>query len=359
MLLAAGAGRPGRGLDAGRVGKVIEALERSGLAAAALARRLEEIVRAAREHFEAMDFGFLYDEPRQLFAIGYRVSRWLARRRALRPPGLRGAPHQLRRHRSRRCPRLALVPPRAAHDSGGAGHRAGVVVRLDVRVPHAGSRHALPRRKPARPDVPAGGAAAAGVCPGPRGSVGHLGVRLQRAGPRSDLSVLELRRARPGPGARARRGPRHRALCHGPGRDVRRPRRRAELRRAGARGRAGRVWVLRGAGLHALRASRRHPRGGDSRLHGPPSGHDGGRAGQRPPGRRACASASTPSPSSRPPSCCCRSGRPATCRSCGPAAKRCARRATSASPRRPSCAASPRPPSRCRAPISCPTAATW
>ena len=72
-LLAAGRGQ-GAGLDAGRVGKVIEAIERSGLAAAALVRRLEEISRAARELFEAMHFGFLYDESRHLFTIGYRVS---------------------------------------------------------------------------------------------------------------------------------------------------------------------------------------------------------------------------------------------------------------------------------------------
>jgi len=64
----------GDGLDPGRVGKVIEAIERSGLAAAALAHRLEQIARATHELFEAMDFEFLYDETRQLFAIGYRVS---------------------------------------------------------------------------------------------------------------------------------------------------------------------------------------------------------------------------------------------------------------------------------------------
>ncbi|HZV94825.1 MAG TPA: glucoamylase family protein [Candidatus Nitrosocosmicus sp.] len=70
------AGRPGDrdALDVGRVGKVIEAIERSGLAATALVRRLEELARVSRELFDAMDFEFLYDEPRQLFTIGYRVS---------------------------------------------------------------------------------------------------------------------------------------------------------------------------------------------------------------------------------------------------------------------------------------------
>jgi cyclic beta-1,2-glucan synthetase len=62
------------GLDAGRVGKVVEAIERSGLAAGALSHRLEEIARTARDLFEAMDFEYLYDETRQLFTIGYRVS---------------------------------------------------------------------------------------------------------------------------------------------------------------------------------------------------------------------------------------------------------------------------------------------
>jgi len=51
-----------------------DALERSALAGEALLERLETAARVAHDLFEAMDFAFLFDEPRQLFAIGYRVA---------------------------------------------------------------------------------------------------------------------------------------------------------------------------------------------------------------------------------------------------------------------------------------------
>jgi len=50
------------------------ALDRSAAAAGGLGRRLAEIARAAGELFTAMEFGFLYDTGRKLFAIGYRVA---------------------------------------------------------------------------------------------------------------------------------------------------------------------------------------------------------------------------------------------------------------------------------------------
>jgi cyclic beta-1,2-glucan synthetase len=50
------------------------AVDRSATAAAALARRLAEIARAAGELFVEMDFRFLYDPGRKLFAIGYSVA---------------------------------------------------------------------------------------------------------------------------------------------------------------------------------------------------------------------------------------------------------------------------------------------
>lgn len=42
--------------------------------AAALARRLETIAREAERLFEGMDFGFLYDGERHLFAIGFQAA---------------------------------------------------------------------------------------------------------------------------------------------------------------------------------------------------------------------------------------------------------------------------------------------
>ncbi len=53
---------------------LIEALERSASAARALERRLTALGETARNMFEAMEFGFLFDPSRLLLAIGYRVA---------------------------------------------------------------------------------------------------------------------------------------------------------------------------------------------------------------------------------------------------------------------------------------------
>src|SRR6202007_2953051 len=53
---------------------LIGLLERSAAAAKALSRRLATLARAAETSVAAMDFGFLFDPMRQLFAIGYRVT---------------------------------------------------------------------------------------------------------------------------------------------------------------------------------------------------------------------------------------------------------------------------------------------
>jgi cyclic beta-1,2-glucan synthetase len=60
--------------DRARIATTVEALEASARAADRLLRSLGHVERTARELFDAMDFAFLYDRPRQLFAIGYRVS---------------------------------------------------------------------------------------------------------------------------------------------------------------------------------------------------------------------------------------------------------------------------------------------
>ena len=58
----------------GRASTTVEALESSARAAESLLKSLEQVERSARDLFDGMDFEFLFDRPRQLFAIGYRVA---------------------------------------------------------------------------------------------------------------------------------------------------------------------------------------------------------------------------------------------------------------------------------------------
>ena len=67
-----GAGTPR--LDRGRVAKATEALERAALAGEAAARSAETLAASAVALAEGMDFTFLFDGARQLFAIGFRVA---------------------------------------------------------------------------------------------------------------------------------------------------------------------------------------------------------------------------------------------------------------------------------------------
>ncbi len=62
--------------DAGaliRVDALIRAIRSSAAEASALVRRLSAITQTAERIFQAMDFSFLFDNSRKLFAIGYRV----------------------------------------------------------------------------------------------------------------------------------------------------------------------------------------------------------------------------------------------------------------------------------------------
>jgi cyclic beta-1,2-glucan synthetase len=61
-------------LSLARADALIDAFERSALAAQALARRLSAIEAITAKMFAAMEFGFLFDPTRQLLAIGYRVA---------------------------------------------------------------------------------------------------------------------------------------------------------------------------------------------------------------------------------------------------------------------------------------------
>ena len=86
-------------------------------------RRLASRAGRARALVDAMDFSFLFDPMRKLFAIGYRVADGSARPEPLRSARVGGAAGQLRRDRQGRRARLALVPPRPRADAGGAAAR--------------------------------------------------------------------------------------------------------------------------------------------------------------------------------------------------------------------------------------------
>ena len=80
---------------------------------------------------------------------------------------------------------------------------AGILVRLDVRVPDAVAGHARARRQPARADQPSRGPSQQAYGERARRALGDLGVGLQRARPRAHVPVLEFRRARTGSQTRA------------------------------------------------------------------------------------------------------------------------------------------------------------
>jgi len=57
-----------------RIKAVILAFEASASEAAALHRRLQEVIQGSIKFFEEMDFSFLFDKARQLFSLGYRTT---------------------------------------------------------------------------------------------------------------------------------------------------------------------------------------------------------------------------------------------------------------------------------------------
>jgi cyclic beta-1,2-glucan synthetase len=57
-----------------RVDGLIQSIQQSAIEAASLCRRLLAIARQSEEMFEAMDFGFLFDDTRKLLSIGYRTA---------------------------------------------------------------------------------------------------------------------------------------------------------------------------------------------------------------------------------------------------------------------------------------------
>jgi cyclic beta-1,2-glucan synthetase len=67
-------GRIERGSSLVEIETLIESFNRSCLAGRSLERRLSSLKKDSMKMFAAMDFGFLFDETRQLLAIGYRVT---------------------------------------------------------------------------------------------------------------------------------------------------------------------------------------------------------------------------------------------------------------------------------------------
>ena len=256
-----------------------------------------------------MEFGFLFDPARKLFAIGYSVS----------DGSLDPNCYDLLASEARLTSFIAiakgdvavhtLVPARPRTDAGGSGIGARLVVGLDVRVPDAGLVMRLAAGEPLRPHVPARGAAADRVRAEAGSAVGGLGVRLQRPRPRAHVSVLELRR----PGLGLKRGlgedvviaPYATALAAmvDPAAAAR------NFARLAAAGGSGRYGFYEALDYTATRV----PEGASvrrrARVHGAPPGHDARRARQRAHGGVDAARASTPSRSSVRPSSCCRSVR--------------------------------------------------
>ena len=123
-----------------------------------LAARLAALAREADRLVAGMDFTFLYDSPRDLFAIGYRPVE----------ATLDAGHYDLLASEARLASFVAIargdVPVEHWFHLGrpltpSAAVGAAVLVRLDVRVPHAGPRARCTVGQPAREHEPAGRAA--------------------------------------------------------------------------------------------------------------------------------------------------------------------------------------------------------
>ena len=112
--------------------------------------------RASEQFIDTTELDFLFDRERHLFAIGYNVTEGRRDLDLLRRIGLRSASRELRRHRH--APRVAgaLVQAGPPDDAGRTASRARVVERVDVRVPHAASRHAQLSAHASSRDLPRG-----------------------------------------------------------------------------------------------------------------------------------------------------------------------------------------------------------
>ncbi len=231
-----------------------------------LARRCDELAR--------MDYGFLYDGERHLLAIGYNVAE---RTRDT-------SYYDLLASEARLASFVAIAQGQLPQENWFAlGRLLTTAGGGPVLLSWSGSmfEYLMPllvmpalRGHAARPDLPGDGAAADRLRPAARRALGHLGVRLQLGRREPELPVPRLRRAGPGPEARARGGPRRRALRLGARADGGA---RGVVREPAAPGRRGAGRALRPLRGHRLHAGARAARPGERHrplLHGAPPGHD-------------------------------------------------------------------------------------
>ena len=233
-----------RGDRVEHVHELIGQLEGAAVASRDLVERLSAAARVTRQLFDAMEFGFLFHLCPQ--GLRDRLSRHGGESRSerIRSPRLRSAACELHRDCQRRGPHRALVPPGSSDDARWARGGSGVLVRLDVRVPDAGARHAVSAGKLAPADVSPRRPASDWVRYGARDSLGHLRIGVQRARPRPDLPVLELRGSGSGSRAGPQRGLGRRALRDRPGRHDRPGCRRPQLHAPHRGGREGSLRIL-------------------------------------------------------------------------------------------------------------------
>ena len=276
-------------------------------AAQLLLDRLQQLAGRAAA-LAAMEYGFLYDASRHLMHDRLQRRRAAPRQRLLRPARLR----------ARLASFVAIAQGQAPQDSWFALGRLLASVDGDpVLLSWSGSmfEYLMPllvmpsyAQHAARPDLHAAVRAADRLRPPARRAVGHLGVGLQRRRHRTQLPVPRLRRARPGPEARPRRRPRHRAVRLGDGADGRAGRRLRQPAAPRRHGRARRVRLLRGDRLHADAAAARAVERAGHVVHGASPGHERCWRCRTCCSTSRCSAASRPIRSCRPPCCCCRSG---------------------------------------------------
>ena len=163
--------------------------------------------------FDAMEFGFLFDPDRQLLSIGYRDSDGsldsnyydlLASEARLASfiaiaKGDIPAKHWFRLGRT-----LTPVDDGSALISWSGSMFEYLMPSLVMRAPVG---------QPAGADQSTDRSPAAGIWRRVGRAVGNVGIRIQRARHRADLSIFQLWRAGSRLQARARRKHRHRALC--------------------------------------------------------------------------------------------------------------------------------------------------
>ena len=187
-----------------------------------------------------MNFRFLYDPQRQLFAIGYRLADAEGPGGStvvLRPARLRGAARELRRHRQGRRPRERTGSTSAGRSPASDG--APTLLSWSATMFEYLMPLLVMRSYPghaARRVVPHGRAPADRVRRRARRAVGHLRVRVQRRRSPRQLPVQGVRRARPRPEARPRRRAGRRAVRDGARRDDRPAERRARTCGGSTRG---------------------------------------------------------------------------------------------------------------------------